>query len=508
MPVSQFGSQNATALIVPDVYVQIQEPQVALINGLPTDIVGIVGGASWGPKNSAVLVGSMADYAVKFGGIKALKYDAGTLVACAAQQGAANFRVVRASDGTDTAALVDIGPGTLLLTAKYTGTLGNLVTVSQSVGSKAGSAKITVSLPGVRTEIFDNIVAVGGKLSIGIANAINQGVGALRGPSNLLVAVGHGTESGAFTTGTISLAGGTDGWPSTDAHLVGADAGARSGMFALRGTNVSVACLADVTDPTTFSTQAQFGLAEGVYMVATGPAGETLDSAVANKASAGIDSYSLRLMFGDWILWADPVNQVSRLVSPQGFMVGRLANLSPENSALNKQLYSVAGTQRSLTQSVYGTAELGQLALAGIDVIANPCPGGAYFGSRLGHNTSSNPLTHGDNYTRLTNYIAFTLNSVMGRFVGKLQSPTVRAQAKGALISFLANMEQQGMIGNANGGAAFSVQLDERNNPTNRVALGYMQADVRVTYLSVVEKFLVNLEGSQATVIRTSTTGA
>jgi len=37
------------------------------------------------------------------------------------------------------------------------------------------------------------------------------------------------------------------------------------------------------------------------------------------------------------------------------------------------------------------------------------------------------------------------------------------------------------------------------------VALGYMQADVKVIYLSVIEKFLVNVEGSQATVIRTST---
>mgnify|MGYP003344434694 FL=1 len=50
--------------------------------------------------------------------------------------------------------------------------------------------------------------------------------------------------------------------------------------------------------------------------------------------------------------------------------------------------------------------------------------------------------------------------------------------------------------------------LFRSNNPLSRVALGYMQADVQVTYLSVVEKFLVNLEGSQATTVRTSTTNA
>ena len=36
-----------------------------------------------------------------------------------------------------------------------------------------------------------------------------------------------------------------------------------------------------------------------------------------------------------------------RLVSPQGFAAGRLANLSPEQSSLNKQLYGVIGSQKS-----------------------------------------------------------------------------------------------------------------------------------------------------------------
>jgi uncharacterized protein len=159
-----------------------------------------------------------------------------------------------------------------------------------------------------------------------------------------------------------------------------------------------------------------------------------------------------------------------------------------------------------MQDSVYSTAELSELAQAGIDVITNPVPGGTYFGVRIGHNTSSNPVVRGDNYTRMTNYIAFTLNAGLGRFVGKTQTPTIRAQAKGTLTSFMSTMEELQMIGNVNGGPAFSVQLDDRNNPISRVSLGYMQADVRVTYLSIVEKFLVNLEGSQATVVRQSTT--
>ncbi len=507
MPVSQAGALNLTALNVPNIYVQIQEPSVQAINGLPTDIAGIVGSASWGPKNAPVTISGAADYVKAFGPLLDRQYDAGTAVAVASQQGAANFRVVRVTDDTDTAASVSVGGDVLLFAAKHTGTLGNKLSVSQSLGSRAGTVRLTVSLPGYLPEVFDNIQpSAEGKLADAMEKAINQGTGPLRGPSDLVVASTAAPEGVGFAVGTVTLSGGTDGQPTSQAALVGTDIGQRTGMYALRGTGVSVVMLADVTDATTFTVQAAFGQAEGAYMIGTGAAGETLDAAIASKATAGIDSPWFKLLLGDWCYYADPVNQTTRLVSPQGFVLGRLANLSPENSSLNKQLYGIVGTQRSMQQSTYSNAELSQLAHAGIDVITNPVPGGSYFGVRIGHNTSSNPLTNGDNYTRMTNYIAFSLDKGLGRFVGKLQTSIIRAQAKGTLTMFLENMEQQGMIGNVNGGPAFSVQLDERNNPMSRVSLGYMQADVRVTFLSVVEKFLVNLEGSQATVVRTSTT--
>ena len=74
-----------------------------------------------------------------------------------------------------------------------------------------------------------------------------------------------------------------------------------------------------------------------------------------------------------------------RLVSPQGFAAGRLANLSPEQSGLNKPLYGIAGSQKSGAPganlvSSYADAELQTLFQAGIDVIANPQPGGALLG--------------------------------------------------------------------------------------------------------------------------------
>ncbi|MGC7974568.1 phage tail protein, partial [Salmonella enterica] len=72
-------------------------------------------------------------------------------------------------------------------------------------------------------------------------------------------------------------------------------------------------------------------------MIGVGPAGDTIANAVSAKATAGIDSYAMKLLFGDWVYWTDSVNNVTRLVSPQGFVAGCLANLSPEQSSLNKQ---------------------------------------------------------------------------------------------------------------------------------------------------------------------------
>lgn len=496
MTVVQQGSINTTALIVPDLYVQIVPPSVALLNGLPTNILGIVGTATWGPVNAPAVIGNMADYSRQFGAIMPRKYDMGTAVAAAVLQGANNFRCVRVTDGTDTAASGTLtassatdataiaaainagqsglrGPSQLAVataalavvtvTSKYTGTLGNSMVVSIGAGSKAATSRVTIALPGQVPEVFDNL---------GVASA---------------------------ATATATVAGGTDGATTiTGTVLVGVDTVPRKGMYALRNTGVSVAMLSDVDDSTQWSTQAAFGLSEGTYMVLTGPAGDTIANAVTAKASAGIDSYAAKLLFGDWIYFNDTVNSQVRLISPQGFSAGRLANLSPEQSSLNKPMYGIVGTQKSQQNLVYSNAELQLLGQAGIDVITNPIPAGNSFGARFGHNTSSNAVTNGDNYTRLTNYIAYSLDAGMGQYIGKLQSPSVRRSASASISSLLEGMNGQGMIGSADGSQPYSVQINDANNPQARVALGYMQADVKVRYLSVIEKFIINLEGGQS----------
>lgn len=508
MPVVQQGSINTAALVIPDVYVQIMQPPI-VINGLPTNVLGVVGTASWGPVNSPVILGDLRAAVLNFGSPNARKYDLATGIWAAALQGANNFRAVRVTDGTDVAASVVVLTNCITFTAKYTGTLGNQLQVSTAPGSKANTQKVTVALPGYVPEVFDNLGAglSGNALWVAIASAINNGTDPTRGASDLVVA-SAGAGATAPATASYTLTGGTDGATTiTGSVLIGQDTVPRKGMYCLRNTGASVAFLADCDDSTTWSTQVAFGLSEGVYMIATGPAGDTISNAASVKATAGIDSYALKLCFGDWIYFNDSINGLVRMISPQGFFAGKIANLSPEQSSLNKQVYGVVGTQKSYANQVYSSAELQTLAQAGIDVITNPIPAGNQFGARFGHNSSSLFSIHGDNYTRMTNFLAYTLNSAMGIFVGRLQSQqandSTRREVKSTIDNFLEVLVQQKMID------AYQTQCDLGNNLPQRIAAGYLQVDVKVRYLSVVEYLIVNLEGGQTVVInRVNTTPA
>ena len=510
MPVYQLGQLNTTALAAPNVYVQIVPPKTRYINGVPTDIYGLVGIASWGPKNSPTLVGSPADAQRMFGVQQVRKYDLASAIAIGFQVGAYNQRIVRVTDGTDVAAtanLMDVAATPAIgatLTGIYTGTVGNTITAAVTAGTKQGTFKLTVTLPGYTPEVFDNIAGSGAALWTALAAAVNNGQSGTRGPSQLVVAsVGAGTAA-PNTTATYTLAGGTDGATTiTDTVLVGTDGTTRTGMYALRGTGASVLNLVDATDSTLWSAINAFALAEGMYHVGQGPAGASYSTVSTSLNTAGVDSYASKIMVGDWEYWQDTVNGQKRMMAPATFMAAKIASQAPHLSTLNKAIAGIIGTQRVLQNQPYSGAEIAAIVGARLDLITNPSPGGNYYAGQTGRNVSSNPAVNGDNYTRMTNYIAFTLAAAFGWVIGELQTVDLRRTAKASMDNFLSNLEQQGMIGDVNGGPAFSVQIDANNNPDSRVALGYLQADVQVKYLSVVFDFLINLEAGQTVVIQT-----
>jgi phage tail sheath protein FI len=507
MPVFNLGALNTTALTTPDVYVQKIPPRTTYINGVPTDILGFVGVGSWGPVDSAILAQDDT-----YGPVTFRNNDLASAISIAAQIGANNIRGVRVTDGTDTAATVHVidTAGTPLtgctLTAIYTGIVGNTLNYAIANGTKPSTFKLTIQRTGYASEVYDNISGTGAALWQAMVAAVNSGQTGLRGPSQLCVAT-IGSSTGAPKVATSAFSGGTDGASGvTDSMLVGSDGvtpSARSGLYALRSSGAQVADLCGLIDSTQWANIAAFADSEGMYIPVTGSLGQGYAAVSTNLVTAGTDDPSLKVIVGDWVQWQDNVNGVLRLMSPATFAAAELAALAPHLSTLNKRLPAVVGTQRSSLNQPYTSSEIGTIATSRLDVITNPCPGGQYYGFRTGRNASSDPTRNGDNYTRLTNYIALTLASAFGFVIGQPQTMTLRAQVEGAIDAFLSNLEQQNMIGDVNGGPAFSVEVDASNNPASQVALGYLQADVQVKYLSIVWFFLVNLEGGQTVTVST-----
>jgi hypothetical protein len=507
MPVIQYGSTNLNALIHPDLYVNIIPPTVLAINGIPTNILGIVGLASWGPKSAPMTISNMSDYVQTFGPILPVKHDMGSAVYNAYINGANNMRCVRITDGTDAAATASVMDSEvtpvlgMTLTALYTGTVGNSIIATMSAGSNttlaAPTFKMTIALPSTPVpEVYDNIGGTGLAFWTNMVAAINTGIPNVRSKSKIVSAVvGTATSSPALVSSPFT--GGLNGNTSpTSANFLGTDGVTRTGLYSLRGSGCGVAMICDMDDSTTWTNQTAYGLSEGTYMILTTISGQynSITAMVALKQGAGINSYDAKIMLGDWCYFNDTTNGLTRLISPQSFIAGRIANLSPEQSSLNKSIAGIISTEGQTSGKIYSGADLDTLTTAGIDVIVNPSPGGNYFSARIGCNTSNNNLISDDSYTRMTNYLAYTLNSAMGIFIGQTQtmlsSDTTRASVKATISGFLQELLKNNMI------QAYQVVCDLTNNSPMSIAADYLYCDVNVQYMNIVKKFIINLNGS------------
>lgn len=222
MPIAPVGSTNLSGIQVPNVLVQIIPPS-PLLNGVPTNVIGVVGIGSWGPVNAPVAIGSLQDQVANFGTPLNATYDMGTQVYNAVQQGASSFLCVRVTDGTDVQAISDVldsvGNTALVVNALYTGVVGNNLNVNISYGSNYTSStptyKFTSWLSGGVPEVFDNIGGSGATFWTNLINAINMGQGANRGPSQLVRAGLSGTISAA----TVVTAGSYVTLPSLTATI-------------------------------------------------------------------------------------------------------------------------------------------------------------------------------------------------------------------------------------------------------------------------------------------------
>jgi hypothetical protein len=241
------------------------------------------------------------------------QYDLATAAPISLQLGAANLNCVRVTNGQDKAAsgrlCENASKSGLLLTALYSGTRGNQIIAGIGSGTAVNSKKLTLSLPGVSAEVFDNLQGEGEALWRAMAEAVNHGQMNIRGPSQLVRAKVTETEAPAqAAVSEVTLSGGTDGATGiTDATLLGTDGtdAPRKGMYALRGTNSQVINLTDVTDKACWPVMAAFARSEGVYAIAQGPASAGCKAVSEALNSSGVDDWHLKLIVGDWPYWME-----------------------------------------------------------------------------------------------------------------------------------------------------------------------------------------------------------
>jgi uncharacterized protein len=509
MPIIPAGTLNTSALVVPNLYVQIQPPQPVL-NGVPSNIIGICGGASWGPLNVPSAVGSYAEYQGVFGPVLNATYDMGTQVAIAYQQGATSFVCNRVSDGTDVKATATIESTDATATALYSGTTGNNISIILGPGGQASSWNASIILPGVLSELFTNITGSGATFWTNLASAINNGQNPFR-PASKLITLTAGGGVTAPVASTTTLSGGTNGMSGLNsATILGTNGIPRTGMYNLNARQgISIMLPADFTDETQWLTTANYCQSIGAYPVLPIAAGTSIAAAVSAIQTLGVNANSwLKIMHGDWLYWYDQVNGLNRVVNPAAFVAGQLGSQDPSQSTLNKPLNGIIGSQTAgivgtPQQYTYSNADLSTLFSAGIDVISLPSPGGNYWSVLGGINANLNQAQNGDNYTTLTNYIASTLNAGMGQFVGMKITATMDQEATSTLGSFLSTLQQQGLLGDPTQPPPFTVigGLGPGTiNPQSSTQLGLYTNNVAVTYSPINRFFIVNLQGGQTVV--------
>ena len=398
-------------------------------------------------------------------------------------------------------------------TGKYTGSLGNSVSVSIQKGSAANSFKLIVSCTNsLAQEVFDSVGAglTGNALWIAFANAINNGVSTTRPMSNIIVATA-GAGTGSPTLGSTLLSGGTDGvtgitGSAATIAMLGVNTVPRTGMYALQNQGVAQFTLCDLSDVTAIPTEQAFGTSIGAYVIWASPPSDTLSNAATELSSEGVDTFVVKALFGDWVFWIDTINGIpARMTSPAAVTMGMLGNSSPQVNLLNKPVTGIWGTQSLVLGKTYSPSDFQNLALARMDVITIDLSLSNNMIHRLGINTSSNQITMGDEYTRVVFWLAKSINVVANHYIGANMTPTEMNQAKVALQQYLALAQTNGIIYTFDNSQAYQVVLDTTNNTQATAALGYQYAYVKCVIGPIVRYFIINLEaGSSVTISATA----
>ncbi len=408
------GALNPSSVVAPGVYVQVLPPPTYIV-GVPTNVYGCVGTASWGPVNTPVLIGNPSLGVTAFGPIvgptpaagqiSAINnpYDLQTEIFAAFQQATSGAGLqawaVRVLDGLnytqggtpgvggpsanttgayasytlhDSSAVLGI-----TLYGYYMGSVGNGLAVTTAVGSKgAGYVTVTITPPaglGLVPEVYPNIVGSAGTsgttLSTFWANfaaVLINGIQGVRGPSQLVVGILNSALATAkpATPAIVAAAaftGGIDGnslATGVATNVLGSSTSTpQTGLFALRAKNppVAVFSLAGFgelsSDFSNLATVQTFADSEGALFVCGFPAGDSTTTALGLVAT---DDYEVAYV-KDRAYFNDGVSG-PRFHSMAPFYAGLIATLPPWVSPLNQQIKGIIGTERDIINAAQASA--------------------------------------------------------------------------------------------------------------------------------------------------------
>ena len=354
-------------------------------------------------------------------------------------------------------------------------------------------------------------------VSAALATAVNLGT-YQRGRSGYVVFT-PSTGTGVPTTGTVyPLTGGTDGANGvTSSILAGQDGNqtSRTGAYCLRGSNVDMFQLCDCNDAVVVPNMLALAIDETTAFTFSTASGDSIANAISSRQSNGFDDTNLHFVVGDMPTFNDGING-PRLVYPSSFILGLAGNLSPEQSPINKRLNGVLSTQTSSMGILTSNADNAVAQEGGVDFIGKTSALGAdYFSWVTGRTSSSNTAARGLEYTRLTNFIARSLQGPATRsIVGLLQStyraddPT-RKKAKSILDSF-GGVLKDPAFGSGGYGVIedWGTICDLSNNQPASIQRGFLFAYVAALYLNAVRTFVIKLNGGGNVTVASASTAA
>lgn len=536
-----FTSQSASQQLVPGVYVNVLPPLQALNPYINTTLNGFIGAANYGVVNTPVFVGNGAGILAAFGNDTIGAGSGGINVslvqeALMALNEDGNSVLVRQTDGTDTAAYIDMLDASagvvLVFTLAETGSLpnGNPATNTPAASARIdlvgpNSYRISLFFPGAAPAVYNNIF--GGNPYTAATFRANA-IAAVNGTApnttpnpNFICSAGSSTLVPVLATLTSvpsSGAGaGTDGTSGlTFSTLLGVDSstGSRTGMYALRGTNAFQMAICGLTDLSKVATVSAFCTSEGIALgFATVPKGTTDSTAVGLRQTNTV-IYGNIVLVKDFVYTYDSIFQTYRYVSPLGKAMGIIGLCPPYASPINQPWNTTANTAAnvlSTEQAPLGprsTDEIAYLITNGFICITNQMPinNGAYGIGWDVTSTGDPNANNGAGYyipvERMNIFLAQAFNDIGGGLVGGNQSiapnDDFRATVKAAYNNFLTNLQPPG---GPNQIDSFEVTCDLTNNTLATIAAGICYVAILVRYLGVVRILYVTLQGGTNVVV-------